>query len=200
MQRKINSTKKMALTAVLGAIAAILMLFEIPLIFIAPSFYGLDFSEIPILIGTFILGPLSGFAMECIKILIKLILKPTTTGFVGEFANLIISLSLVLPAGFFYKKFRSKKGALLGLITGSILMVIVGTLVNVYVMIPFYSKLMPLEAIISAGAEINHHISNIWTFALICVAPFNFIKAVLVSIFTFFVYKRIHNVIKKIIN
>ena len=196
IKEKFN-TRKLVLTGVLGAISAVLMLFEVPLVFIAPSFYGLDFSEIPILIGTFVLGPISWIVMEVIKILIKLIIKPTSTGFVGEFANLMIGISLVFPAGLIYKKLKTRKGALIGMCVGTIIMTVVGTLMNVYVMIPFYSNFMPIEAIIEAGAAINPIIKDVWSFAIVCVAPFNLIKAVLVSIVTFFVYKRISKVVHK---
>ena len=84
------SVRNVSLIAMFGAIAAVLMVFEIPLPFLAPSFYGLDISEVPVLIGTFALGPWAGVVMEFVKILVKLILKPTTTGFVGEFANFCV--------------------------------------------------------------------------------------------------------------
>ncbi len=195
MKEKVFTTKKIVLMGMLGALAAVLMLWEVPLLFIAPSFYGLDFSEIPILVGTFAMGPLAGFIMEVVKILIKLVIKPTSTGFVGEFANLAIGLALVLPAGMIYKKIKSKKGAIIGMITGTLCMSIIGMLLNVFIMIPFYSNFMPIEAIIQAGAAINPIITDIWSFALICVAPFNAIKGILVSLVTALIYKRLSKVI-----
>ena len=45
----------------LAAIAVVLMLFEIPLPF-APSFYKIDFSEVPVMVGCFVMGPLAGAA------------------------------------------------------------------------------------------------------------------------------------------
>ena len=84
-ENKLLSTKNVVLMGMFGALAGVLMIFEIPLPFIAPSFYGLDLSEVPILVGTFALGPIAGVVMEIVKILVKLVLKPTSSGFVGEF-------------------------------------------------------------------------------------------------------------------
>ena len=118
MERKLLNTKNVVLMGMFGALAAVLMLFEVPLPFLAPSFYGLDFAEVPMLVGTFALGPVAGIVMQIVKILIKLILKPTSTGFVGEFANVVMSCALILPAGFIYRFKKSKNGALAGMASG----------------------------------------------------------------------------------
>ena len=106
MKEKLLTTKNVVLMGMFGALAGVLMLFEFPLPFLAPSFYGLDVSEVPVLIGTFAMGPVAGAIMEVVKILVKLVLKPTSTGFVGEFANLVISCAMVVPAGFPYPQRR----------------------------------------------------------------------------------------------
>ena len=103
-------TRNIAVIGMLSAIAAVLFLFEIPLPF-APSFYELDFSELPVLIGSFALGPVAGVTIELCKILLKLVIKSTTTAFVGDFANFIIGCSMVVPASIIYHKFKSKKSA-----------------------------------------------------------------------------------------
>ena len=194
-ENKLMSTKNVVLMGMFGALAGVLMIFEIPLPFIAPSFYGLDLSEVPILVGTFALGPVAVAVMEIVKILVKLVLKPTSTGFVGEFANLAVGCSLILPAGILYRFNKTKKGAVLGMAAGTVMMAVVGVVINALIMIPFYSNLMPLETIIQAGAAINPAISNVWTFAIICVGPFNIIKGVTVSLITALVYKRISVII-----
>lgn len=194
-ENKLLSTKNVVLMGMFGALAGVLMVFEIPLPFIAPSFYGLDLSEVPILVGTFALGPVAGAVMEMVKILVKLVIKPTSTGFVGEFANLMIGCSLILPAGLIYRFNKTKKGAVTGMVVGTVVMAIVGVVLNALVMIPFYSNFMPLDTIIKAGAAINPAISNVWTFAVICVGPFNIVKGVVVSLITALVYKRISVVI-----
>lgn len=195
MKEKLLTTRNVVFMGMFSALAAVLMLFEFPLPFIAPSFYGLDLAEVPVLVGSFALGPVAGVIMEAVKILIKLILKPTSTGFVGEFANFAIGCSLVVPAGLVYRFKKTKNGAVLGMITGTVFMAVAGVVINALVMLPFYSNFMPLENIIAAGAAINPAVSNVWTFALICVGPFNVIKGVIVSLITVLVYKRISVII-----
>lgn len=185
------SVRNVSLIAMFGAIAAVLMVFEIPLSFLAPSFYGLDISEVPVLIGTFALGPWAGVVMEFVKILVKLILKPTTTGFVGEFANFCVGCALVIPAGMMYRFRHSKKSAFFGMGLGTVIMTAAAVVLNALVMLPFYSRFMPLESILAAGAAINPAISNIWTFAILAVGPFNIVKGVVVSIITALCYKRV---------
>ena len=100
---KTAKTTKLAVTSMLAALAAVLMFFEFPLGFIAPSFYEFDFSEVSVLVGTFSMGPVAGVVIEFIKIFIKFLIKGTTTGGVGELANFLIGCSLILPAGLIYK-------------------------------------------------------------------------------------------------
>lgn len=181
-----------------GALAGILMVFEIPLPFLAPSFYGLDISEVPVLVGTFALGPVAGAVIEIVKILVKLVWKPTSTGFVGELANLTVGCAMVIPAGLIYHFKKTRKGAMAGLAAGTFFMSAVAIVGNALVMLPFYSNFMPLENIIAAGAAINPAVSNVWTFAFICVGPFNVIKGMVVSVITVLVYKHISVMIHSI--
>lgn len=195
MKEKVFTTKNVVLMGMFAALGAVLMLFEIPLPFLAPSFYGLDLAEVPMLVGTFALGPAAGIVMEFVKILIKLLLKPTSTGFVGEFANFAIGAALIVPAGIIYRHHKTKKGAVIGMVVGTVSMAVVGVLVNALVMLPFYSNFMPLENILAAGAAINPAVGSVWTFAVLCVGPFNVVKGVVVSLITALVYKRVSVVI-----
>ena len=72
--KKVFTTKNLVLMAMFSALAAVLMLWEFPIPFIAPNFYEIDLSEIPILVGSFIMGPVSGVIMEAIKIILKLLI------------------------------------------------------------------------------------------------------------------------------
>ena len=182
--------------AILSAMAFILMLIEFPLPFIAPSFYELDFSEVPVLIGTFALGPIAGGVIELLKILLNLIFNGTDTGFVGEFSNLMMGLVFVLPAGFIYKYKKTKLSALLGLVVGGISTVVLGCFINAYVMLPLYSAFMPIEQIIGMGTAIWPAIDSTLDFVLLCVAPFNLIKVLLVSVITMLLYKRLSPILK----
>lgn len=136
---KLLTVKNMVLIAVLSAVAAVLMYLEIPLWF-APPFYELDFSEIPVLVGAFSMGPAAGFLIEALKIILKLLLKGSTTMGVGDWANLLIGCALVIPASVIYMKNRTKKGAVIGLIAGTLTMAFVGCFLNAYVLLPTYAQ------------------------------------------------------------
>ena len=196
----LSNTKKITLIAVFGAMAAVLMYIEFPITFVAPDFYKLDLSEIPVLIGTFMMGPVAGVIIEAIKILIKLVIKPTSTAYVGEFANFCVGCAFVIPAGVIYKFKKTKKSAIIAVIAGSVVMAVAGVFLNYYLMLPFYVKAynFPLEAIIGAGAKINKLITTKWNFVWLAVAPFNLIKGIMVSVVTLAVYKRISTFIKNI--
>lgn len=187
-----RGARYVAYVAMFSAIAGVLMLFEIPLFF-APSFYELDLSEIPVLICTFYLGPVAGVISEFLKILLKIILKGTTTAFVGDFANFVVGCSLVLPASIIYHCKHGRKTALIGLITGSLIMTAFGSLFNAVYLLPKFSDLygLPLENIVEMGTAINKSITSVQTLVLYAVVPFNLLKGVIVTIVVFFLYRRL---------
>ena len=183
--------------AMLGAVATVLMLFEFPIPFIAPGFYKLDFSEVPVLVGGFAMGPVAGVAIEAVKILLNFLINGTITGGVGELSNFVLGAIFVLPAAIIYKKSKTRKSALVGLITGGVLMVMLGIFTNAFIMIPLYSKFMPLEAILAQAAAIWPVVDSVFDFVLLCVVPFNIVKAILVSVITMALYKRLSPLLKK---
>lgn len=192
---KMTKTRKLVVTAMLSSLATILMLVEIPLPFIAPPFYELDFSEVPVLIGAFSMGPVAGVVIEAIKILLNFVLNGTITGGVGEIANFVIGCSFVVPASLIYKHKKTKKNAIISMIVGTLCMAVLGVFINAYVMIPIYSNFIPLEQIIQMGQDIVPIITDTLTFCIFCVAPFNIIKGVLVSTITGLIYKPLSRVI-----
>ncbi|MCI8505576.1 MAG: ECF transporter S component [Lachnospiraceae bacterium] len=138
-REKLLTVKNLVTIAVLSAVAAVLMYLEFPLWF-APPFYELDFSEIPVLVGAFSMGPAAGFVIEALKIILKLLLKGSTTMGVGDWANLLIGCALVIPAAMIYTKNRTRKGAILGLVVGTVTMAVVGCFLNAYVLLPTYAQ------------------------------------------------------------
>lgn len=198
--KKLFTPYNLVLLAMLSAMSFILMLFDFPILFIAPNFYKMDFSELPVLIGVFSLGPVAGIIIEAIKILLHIVFRGTSTGYVGEFASFLMGCALAIPAGIVYMKNHTRKGALIGLIVGSICLVIVGILANYYIMLPLYSNFMPLEAIINAGAAIWPAVSSTFTFVLLIVGPFNLFKGVVLSIVTLLVYKPLSKLINTVRN
>lgn len=195
-KKKLN-TKMIAQIGMLGAIAVVLMLFEIPLPF-APSFYEIDFSEVPVLIGCFTMGPMAGVLIELIKIILNLCINGSVTAGVGELANFVIGCALVLPAAFIYKRKKTKKAAIIGLVTGTLFMTISGCFINAYVMLPTYAKAfgMPIEALVEMGSAVNTSITDLFTFVMFAVVPFNLLKGVLVSIIVLLIYKKISPILK----
>ena len=192
---KIN---KLVIMAMFSAVAAVLMYVEFPITFIAPSFYEMDLSEVPVMIGSFMLGPCAGVIMEAVKVLLKLVLKGTSTAFVGDFANFILGCALVVPASVLYHTKKTKKRAVIGLVTGGIVLIVSGVCLNALYLLPKYSQLygMPVETFINMGAAINPAISNIFTFVILAVAPFNLIKATVVGVITMLLYKYLSRLIK----
>ena len=187
----------MAKVGMLSAIAVILMLFESPLPF-APAFYEIDFSEVPVLVGCFAMGPVAGVLIELIKIIMNFIINGTITAGVGEVANFIIGCALVVPAGIIYKKHRSRKSAIIGMVTGTLFMTIVGCFLNAFILLPAYAKAfqMPIEALVEMGTAVNGSINSLLTFVMFAVAPFNLLKGVLVSLIVLLIYKKISPVFR----
>lgn len=195
----ILTTRKVAMIGMFSAIAAILFLFEFPLPF-APSFYKLDFSELPVLIGGFAFGPVAGVMIELIKVLLKLCIKGTTTAFVGDLANFAVGCSFVLPASAIYAFHKSRRSAVISCVSGTMVMTVFGTAFNAVYLLPAFAKLygMPLETILQMGAAVNPLVQegSIVSFVAACVAPLNLIKGSLVSVITMFVYKPLSPIIK----
>lgn len=187
-----SKVKMIAQIGMLGAIAVVLMLFEIPLPF-APSFYEIDFSEVPVLIGCFVMGPAAGVAIEFLKILLNFVINGTATAGVGEFANFLLGVSFVAPAGIIYRKYHTRKGAVVGMICGTVLMTVFGCILNAYLLLPTYAKAfgMPIDALVGMGTAINPSITSLTTFVAFAVAPFNILKGVLDSVIVFLIYKKI---------
>ncbi len=192
------STKEIAKIAILGAIAFVLMEFDFPLP-VAPSFYKLDFSEVAVLVGGFAMGPVAGVTIEALKVILSTLFTGSSTMYVGEVANFLIGCAFVVPASLFYKKNKTKKSAIQGLVLGTIVMTVFGVFVNFGVLLPAYSYFyhLPLETIISMGQAIFPIINSTFTFALICVSLFNIIKGILVSIVTVLLYKHISPILHR---
>ena len=193
------TAKKLAFIGLFGAVASVLMFLEFPLPF-APGFYKLDLSEVPVLIGAFALGPVSGFFIELIKILVHLVIKGTQTAGVGEIANLVIGCTFVLPAALIYRAGKTRKRAVIGMITGTLVMTVAGCFMNAFVLLPAYATAfgMPMETLVGMGTGVNKAVHDVLTCAVLCVAPFNLVKGIVVSLITFFLYKHISTLIKSV--
>jgi len=196
-RRKVSTAQRVSIIGICAALAAVLHILDFPLIFLAPEFYKLDFSEVPVLLCGFYLGPSATVVCEGVKILLKLLLKGTSTAFVGDFANFAVGCSLVLPAAIIYHIRKTKAGAVWGLCAGTGILTVFGSAFNAVYLLPKFAQLygMPLETIIAMGSKINGSVTDITTFVLLCVAPLNLVKGFSVSLLTLLLYKRVEKVL-----
>lgn len=191
------SIRKIAIIGVFSAISFVLMLIEFPLPF-APSFYKFDFSDIPALIGGFAAGPMVGVMIEFIKVLLNILIQGTTSGFVGEIANFVVGAAFILPSTIIYRFKKTRKVALISCLAGTLCIAIVGSLLNAFFLLPAYAIMFGsgIDAFVGMGAAINPAISNVTTFCLFAVAPFNLVKGIADSAITFLVYKQLSPILK----
>ena len=189
----VSKARRISIIGICSALAAVLHMMDFPLLFLAPEFYKLDFSELPVMLCGFFLGPSAAVACEGVKILLKLLMKGTSTAFVGDFANFAVGCSLVLPAVILYHIHKSRKSATAGLIVGTLVLTVFGSAFNAIYLLPKFAQLygMPLDAIINMGSKIHASITDVTTFVLLCVAPLNLIKGVMISMLTLLLYKRV---------
>ena len=197
-RKQFSNTHYISYTAIFSAISGVLMVMEIPLFF-APGFYKLDISEMPVLICTFYLGPVAGVTAELLKVMVKLLIKGTSTAFVGDFANFVVGCSFILPASIIYHARPGKKTALIGMGVGTLVLTVFGSLFNGFYLIPKFAVLfgMPMDAIVAMGTKVNAAITDVWTLVAFAVVPFNLVKGVAVSALTFLLYKRISHILHK---
>ena len=195
-----SHTRTIAQVAMLGALAGVLMNFEFPVPFLAPSFYQMDFSELPALIGTLAIGPLAGILVELVKILVHLVTRGTMTAGIGDVASFLFGCAYVVPAGLLYRcrHTRSRKSAVIGMAVGTIFTTALACFVNVFVLLPVYSKAfgMPIQSFVEMGAAVHGSVNSLFGFAMLIVAPFNLVKYALISAIVFFLYKRIRVILR----
>ena len=202
--KKNFAVKTVALTGIMAALASVLMFLEFPLVFIAPDFLKFDFSNLPALIISFVFGPFYGLIVIVIKNLIHLTV--TTTAGVGELADFIIGGIFVFTAGFIYKLKPTRKTALIGMISGTLIMTIAAAFLNYFFLIPFFADLFigapvstaeKIDIIVDAFTKIFPFVDNLFKAVLFSIIPFNLIKGAVISLITFLVYKKISAIFKK---
>jgi len=185
--------RKMTMTAMLAAVAFILMFleFSVP---IMPSFIKMDLSEMPALIGAFAIGPVCGVAVCLIKNLLHLFM--TTTGGVGELSNFILGVCFVLPAGLIYRKWKGRKVALFSSMLGAFLMAAVSIVSNYFIVYPVYYNFMSKEVIVKEYQLIFSGVDSILQCLVVFNMPFTFVKGLFCVVITMLIYKYISPVIK----
>lgn len=194
MRNKQMSTRKLVTIAMLAAVATVLMYLELPLPFL-PPFLKLDISAVPVMIGSFMFGPLAGVCMAAVKALVHAL--STQTGGVGEVADFLITGSFALTAGLVYRRFHSKRGAKLAALCSVGVITVVGCLANWFILLPFYKNIMPIDAIIAACNAVNPAVTDAAGYIWFGALPFNLIKGTVVCALTFVLYKRLSGVIHR---
>lgn len=185
----------LTVTAILSALAAVLQFLEFPIPFLIPTFVKFDFSDLPALIAAFLISPLSGAAVCVIKNFVHLL--ATQSAGIGELANLLIGICMVVPAGLLYGRKRTRRAALVGCAAGSLLAAVMSIFVNYYISYPFYMQLMPLDVILDLYRELNGGVGSLWDALIWFNAPFTLMKFVIVSAIAFAVYKPLSNAVKR---
>lgn len=180
---------KMTKIAILSAISYMLMFIAIPIPGLFPSFLKVDVSDIPAIFGGISLGPIAGFTIVFIKNLLQAI-TASTTAWIGEIANMLIGGSYIIVLSIIYRRKKDTIGLIIGFIIATIAMVIVGCLTNYYLLLPFYATIMPMDAIIQAGQIINPNITDLTSFVIWIIAPFNLFKSILMMVFALPLYKK----------
>ncbi|MBQ2473411.1 MULTISPECIES: ECF transporter S component [Lachnospira] len=190
---------KLAGIGMLSGIAFILMFFEFPIPVLIPSFIKLDLSDLPALIGAFAYGPIAGILIELIKNLLHLL--DSSSGFVGELSNFLLGACFVGVAGCVYKLKKSKSAAIIGATVGACAMAVFSLVTNYFIVYPFYTNFMPMDAIIAAYKAIIPSVDNLFECLLIFNVPFTFVKGMISVVITVLIYKPIspllHGRIKK---
>lgn len=202
MQQTMKSTKFLTVStlvkiSILSAIGYILMFISVPLPMLFPEFLKIDISDLTALLGGISLGPMAGVTISFLKNLLQFITGMSTTGGVGEFANFLIGGSFVFTVSYIYSKKRNIQGVIIGLVSGMVVMTVVGCVANYFIILPFYATIgWSIDAVVSMGAAINPAIDSKMSFIIWMIAPFNILKSGLMSLLTLPMYKKTEKILK----
>ena len=191
IKNELFTTKNIATIALLTAVSFILYMFaKFNLPFVFPGFLEMQFSDMPALLGGFAIGPWAGGIIIVLKCLLKM--PFSSTACVGEFADIIVGLAFVIPSTIFYKFHRTKKGAIISLLIGVLSAVCFSLIANRFILVPFFAKEYGMDAVVGMMKSLFPNITseNIYAYYLpASVLPFNFLRCLICSLITYFVYK-----------
>ena len=198
------SATRIAMIALFSALAGVLYILNFSIPFAFPGFLEFRFSDVPVLIGTFALGPVAGCIIVVFMVLIKLVIVSTSTYFVGDLADILVGFALVIPVGLIYNQNRTFKGALLGLGAGSLISTALAVLLNRILLVPAYVHLMfggswdlileMMRVLFPNCTQENFYSLYLWA----SVLPFNLLRCLVASLLTLLVYKRISRAINRL--
>ncbi len=188
------TTRELTATAMLAAVSVVLQFlgFKIPIV---PSFLTMDFSELPAVVASLAMGPVSGFFVCLLKNIIHLLSSDTM--WVGELSNFILGVAFAVPVGLIYQKKKTKKQAVIALLCGAVIMALVGIPSNYFIIYPLYDKIaMPMEVIVGMYSAILPAADTLLKALVIFNVPFTFVKAMISAIVTLLIYKPLSRIIK----
>lgn len=195
-----NHLKRLTTASMMGAIAFVLLSVNFSIPVLSP-FAEIDMAALPELIGGFVLGPIGVLEIIIVKVVLKTLIVGTESMYTGEIQNFLLSVAFVLPAVLYYRKDRTKRGAVIGLIIGSLCKVVVGIFTNLYIIFPFYISLygMDWQGIVDICSKANPLIKDVPTMVAFSIVPFNIVSTAISSVITMLVYKKISKLLKKMI-
>lgn len=199
--KKLFNTQNLIKIGLLSAVAVVLMQFaaiKLPGIF--PSFLEIDFSEVPAIVAILTINPVAGLVVVVLKNIIKALLFGSSTGYVGELANMLISIGYILPLMWYVRKGKDLKTISKGIVWGVVGIAAVGALVNYFITLPLYAAVfMPMEIIIEMGHAIIPAVNDKFTFVLYSITPFNLLKGTLVAVASIAFVKAIYPILKYLV-
>lgn len=204
-EKQFTSRDAVRLTARVGIFGGLAALFYVVpfLKFSLPifaSFLEINFSDVIALISGFAFGPLTGALVQVVKVIIKL--PTSSTAMVGELSDLLLGMIFVVPAAIYYRRHKTKLGAVKALAITSVLHIIAAAILNWLILTPFYVEFYfggASQVLIDWVAVTNPQVTDLgWTYIVWLIIPFNTLRNVLISGVTFVMYKRLHKVIRRI--
>ncbi len=184
-----TKTHKLVVTAMLSAIATVLMFLDFSLPMLIPSFVKMDISELPALLASFSLGPVYGIVVCLLKNILNVIFHGSTFG-VGELCNFLLGAAFVGVAGLIYSRHKSRKTALIASAVGAVAMAVVSVPVNYWISYPIYANLFHgMENIIAAYQEIRPGVNGLLECLILFNMPFTLVKGIIDCVLCFLIYK-----------
>ncbi|MEE0710239.1 MAG: ECF transporter S component [Gemmiger sp.] len=181
--------RELTVTAMLCAVATILMFLDFSLPMVIPSFVKMDVSELPALLASFSLGPVYGIAVCLVKNILNVIFHGSTGG-IGELCNFLIGASFVGTAGLIYRSHKTRKGAVIAALVGAVVMAVVSVPVNYFLSYPVYAAMFGgIDAIIAAYQELRPGTNGLMECLLVFNMPFTLVKGLLNAAICFLIYK-----------
>lgn len=186
-----SETRKMILCALFGAIAAVLMSFEISVPFM-PAFIKMDLSEVPVILAGLAMGLKYGMIAAVLKVVLKFLFAGTTTMFIGEIVNILISFLYLVPMGLILRNRKDRKTMIAALAGATAGCSVCAVFANYFITFPMYTKLfgMSAEDILAVFMQFNPLVHNTMGMLVLSLIPFNLIKYGIDSVLTYIAYQR----------